>query len=216
MSAGTVQIKWALDLQTQKLVKADRAEHRPGKGRYRCLDDRCAQDLTVARSKQGRQHFKHFRNSHAEMCVFHDLKKGVHQAAQWVLKTLFSEALRRRTPMPLMRFNTSAGEVNILPFIQAESVVAEWTCPVSGRRIDIALLGADGVPILLVEIWHTHAVDIDKRRDLSPYWWIEVEAREVLKSSEVLTIKNHDNLPDQLAQQWEQFELFGGKLAPTI
>ena len=32
------QIKWAEDRTTGELVQADRAEHRPGKGRYRCPD----------------------------------------------------------------------------------------------------------------------------------------------------------------------------------
>jgi hypothetical protein len=45
MSAGTVQIKWAVDLQTQKLVKADRAEHRPGKGRYESAAQSARRDL---------------------------------------------------------------------------------------------------------------------------------------------------------------------------
>jgi hypothetical protein len=73
MSQTPARIKWALDIQSGKLVKADRAEHRPGKGRYRCLDERCSRDLTVARSKQGRQHFRHFRNGHSEGCAFHKL-----------------------------------------------------------------------------------------------------------------------------------------------
>lgn len=93
MSRVTSQITWALDLRTGKLVKADRAERKPGKGRYRCLDERCARDLTVARSRQGRQHFKHFRNSHAEECVFNRLGKAQtrHQAAQRVLMILITE-----------------------------------------------------------------------------------------------------------------------------
>ncbi|GAB2886321.1 hypothetical protein GCM10027046_13320 [Uliginosibacterium flavum] len=140
--------------------------------------------------------------------MFHDMSKGVHQAAQRVLATQFSEALRRRTPMPLMRFRTMEGDVTVLPFIAAQEVVMEWVCPETGRRIDVALLDAFGKPVLLIEVWHTHAVDIEKRRDLSPYWWIEVEASEVPNSSEVLTVRSHDNLPEQLSQQWEQFELF--------
>ena len=34
MSRTPARITWALDIQSGKLVKADRAEHRPGKGRY--------------------------------------------------------------------------------------------------------------------------------------------------------------------------------------
>lgn len=209
MSRVPSRITWALDLKAGKLVRADRAEHRPGKGRYRCLDERCGRDLTVARSKQGRQHFRHFRNRHAEGCAFHDQVKGRHQAAQQVLMTLFAEALRRRTPMPLMVFNTPVGIKMVLPFVQARDVVMEWVCPISGRRVDVALLDADGNPVLLVEVWHTHAVDIEKGKDLGPYWWIEVEANQVLAESDVLIIRNHDNLPAPLALAWEQFQLFG-------
>ena len=80
MSRTPARITWALDIQSGKLVKADRAVHHPGKGRYRCLDERCSRDLTVARSKQGRQHFRHFRNGQSEGCAFHDLAKGRHEA----------------------------------------------------------------------------------------------------------------------------------------
>lgn len=208
MNRIPARITWALDNQSGKLVKADRAEHRPGKGRYRCLDERCSSDLTVARSKQGRQHFRHFRNGHSDSCAFHDLAKGKHAAAQRVLATLFSEALRRRTPMPLMDFNTPAGIRTVLPFIQAHEVVMEWRCPNSGRRIDVALLDQSGSPVLLVEVWHTHAVDSHKRSDLEAYWWIEVAANDVLSDTDTLHIRNHDNLPPQLALAWEQFELF--------
>lgn len=208
MSRTSARITWALDIHSGKLIKADRAEHRPGKGRYRCLDERCSSDLTVARSKQGRQHFRHFRNAHAAGCAFHDLAKGKHEAAQRVLATLFAEALRRRTPMPLMIFNTPAGVRTVLPFVQAHEVVMEWRCPLSGRRVDLALLDQYGQPVLLIEVWHTHAVDGDKRSDLTSYWWIEVEANDVLADTDKLYIRNHDNLPPQLALAWEQFELF--------
>lgn len=207
MSRNPARITWALDIQSGKLVKADRAEHRPGKGRYRCLDERCSRDLTVARSKQGRQHFRHFRNGHSESCAFHDLAKGKHEAAQRVLATLFSEALRRRTPMPLMVFNTPAGVRAVLPFVQAQEVVMEWRCPESGRKADLALLDQSGLPVLLVEVWHTHAVDSDKRRDLMPYWWIEVEANQVLLNSDELIVRSHGNMPTQLALAWEQLSL---------
>lgn len=215
MSRFTSRITWALDLRTGKLVKADRAERKPGKGRYRCLDERCARDLTVARSRQGRQHFKHFRNSHAEDCVFNGLGKAQtrHQAAQRVLMTLITEALKQRTPMPLLIFNTPAGLRTVLPFIRAHEVVMEWVCPMSGRRIDLAILDADGAPVLLIEVWHTHAVDFEKRKNLSPYWWIEVEANQVLADTNSLIVLNHDNLPDELALAWQQYELFSGKMA---
>lgn len=110
--------------------------------------------------------------------------------------------------MPLMVFNTPAGVRAVLPFIQAHEVVMEWRCPMTGRRVDLALLDQSGLPVLLVEVWHTHAVDGDKWKDLTAYWWIEVEANDVLVDTNKLLIRNHDNLPPQLALAWEQFELF--------
>lgn len=210
MTQIPTRITWARDLKTGRLVKADRAERKQGKGRYRCLDERCARDLTVARSKQGRQHFKHFRNGHAEECAFHGLGKSQtrHQAAQQLLATLFSEALKCRIPMPLFVFNTPRGIRTVLPFIRASEVVMEWVCPLTGRRIDVALLDTSGQPVLLIEVWHTHAVDMAKHNDLSRYWWIEVEANQVLVETGSLFIRNHDNLPEELELAWQQFELF--------
>lgn len=208
MKHALPHIAWALDTLTGKLIKADRAEHRPGKGRYCCLDDRCGRDLTVARTKQGRQHFRHFRNTHATDCLFHGHTDGRHAAAQRLLAILFSEVLRGRAPMPLFLFDTPKGVREVLPFVHAKTIVQEWRCPLSGRRVDMALLGDNGIPVLLVEIWHTHAIDNEKRKDLRPYWWIEVEANQVLVDTDFLVIRNHDNLPAQLAIAWEQFRLY--------
>lgn len=210
MSRFPAQITWALDVKTGKLVKAERAERKAGKGCYCCLDDKCGRDLTVARSKRGRQHFKHFRNSSAEGCTFHSLEKPQtrHQAAQLLLHILLSEALKRRIPMPLFVFNTPAGIRTVLPFIPISTVVMEWQCPLTERRADLAILDAANEPVLLIEVFHTHAVDIEKRQDLSPYWWIEVEANQVLADPSQLMIRNHDNLPEALALLWQQFELF--------
>lgn len=204
------QIMWALDLKTGKLVKADRAERKPGKGRYRCLDEKCGHDLTVARSKHGRLHFRHFRTGNAEGCAFHGPGKSQtqHRAAQVLLHVLLSEALKRRIPMPLFLFNTPSGLRTVLPFILASNVVMEWQCPQSDRRADLAILDAENRPVLLVEVFHTHAVDLPKRQDFSPYWWIEVEAKKVLADPERLDIRNHDNLPEYLALAWQQFELY--------
>lgn len=76
----------------------------------------------------------------------------------------------------------------------------------------MAFLDATGHPVLLIEICNPHAVDIEKRNDLSPCWWAEVEANQVLKETGILTIRNHDNLPEELALAWQQFELFGHAL----
>jgi hypothetical protein len=72
----------------------------------------------------------------------------------------------------------------------------------------VALLDAAGKPVLLIEVWHTHAVDDDKRADLAPYWWIEVEAAAVLAETKQLVVRKFGNLPAQLALTWAQAVLF--------
>jgi hypothetical protein len=72
-----------------------------------------------------------------------------------------------------------------------------------------------GRALLLVEVWHTHAVDHEKHQDLSPYWWIEVEASRVLADPTALIVRNHGNLPDALAMAWEQLQLFAVLTEPT-
>jgi hypothetical protein len=53
-------------------------------------------------------------------------------------------------------------------------------------------------------------VELERRIDLSPYWWIEVEARRVLADPTALIVRNHANLPEALTWAWEQFKLFRG------
>jgi len=117
--------------------------------------------------------------------------------------------------MPLLVFDTANGRREVLPFISAAQVVTEWECPISKLKADIALLDEAGTAVLLVEVWHTHAVDLEKRMDLSPYWWIEVEASQVLADPTALSVRNHGNLPDALALAWEQFQLFAVLTEPT-
>ena len=111
-------------------------------------------------------------------------------------------------PMPLFRFSTPCGLHLILPFIRACRVVEEWTCPDSGRRADLALLDGEGTPVLLIEVCHSNAVDVDKRLDLRRHWWIEVDARHVLDDVDTLIIRTHGGLPRMLAVAWEEQSLF--------
>ena len=203
-----MKIPWAIDMKTGDWLRADRAVYRGERGRYRCTDKHCDRELTVARSKRGRQHFKHFRNSGAEGCVFGHHGTSVHQTAIRLLAVRFSEAMGGHVPMPLFRFSTPSGLHLILPFIRACRVVEEWVCPNSGRRADLALLDGEGIPVLLIEVCLSNAVDVDKRQDLSRYWWIEVDARHVLDDVDTLMIRTHGGLPRMLAAAWEEQSLF--------
>jgi hypothetical protein len=196
MSKPPAMIHLARDLETGRLISADRAIQHPPKGRYQCLADNCGRFLTVGRSKFGRLHFKHFRDTDLPGCGgLWRRRKTLHDAAQDLLQTLFTEAIARRAPVPLFHFQTPAGVVTVLPFILANQVVREWTCPRSGRRADLAIVTEAGAPVLLIEVFHTHAVDGTKRLDLLPYWWIQVGARDVLNTPLQLQILDHGNLP---------------------
>lgn len=203
-------IHLARDLETGRLIGADRAERQPKKGRYQCLDNRCGRFLTVAKSKRGKIHFKHFRELGTFACGLGGGKRSrlTHDAAQDLLVAVFAEAIQRRCPMPLLRFHTPSGVREVLPFVLAQTVVKEWTSPDRRRRADVALLDRDEEPVLLIEVFHTHAVDRNKRLDLNPYWWIEVEASDVLGSPFTLNVLGHGNLPYELEILGQQSELF--------
>lgn len=203
-----MKIPWAIDMKTGEWLRADRAVYRGERGRYRCTDKHCDRELTVARSKRGRQHFKHFRNSGAEGCVFGHHGASVHKPAIRLLSARFSEAMAGNVPMPLFQFSTPSGPRLILPFIRACNVFEEWVCPRSGRRADLALFDGEGTPVLLIEVCYSNAVNGDKRQDLTGYWWIEVEARHVLEDVDTLNIVAHGGLPRMLAATWEEQSLF--------
>ena len=203
-----MKIPWAIDMKAGDWLRADRAEYRGERGRYRCTDKHCDRELTVARSKRGRQHFKHFRNSGADGCVFGHHGTSVHQAAIRLLAVRLSEAMAGNVPIPLFLFSTPSGPRLVFPFIRACHVLEEWICPDSGRRADLALLDGEGIPVLLIEVCYSNAVNVDKRQDLSGYWWIEVDARHVLEDLDTLNIRAHGGLPRMLAAVWEERSLF--------
>ena len=117
-------------------------------------------------------------------------------------------AMAGHVPMPLLQFSTPSGARSVLPFIRACRVFEEWVCPDSGRRADLALLDDEGTPVLLIEVRYSNAVDLDKQKDLSRYWWIEVDARHVLEDLDTLSIQAHGGLPRMMAATWEQRSLF--------
>ena len=106
-----MKIPWAIDTKTGEWLRADRAVYRGERGRYRCTDKHCDREITVARSKRGRQHFKHFRNSGADGCGFGHHGTGVHQTATRLLAARFSEAMAGHVPTPLLLFSTRSSRI---------------------------------------------------------------------------------------------------------
>lgn len=194
-------ISHARDCLTGRYVQADRAEQHPGRGRYECLDPRCHSDLTVAKSRRGRLHFRHFRSLNSTPCIFRQRTRSQtpHLQAQYVLCALLNDALHRRTPMPYLQFETPTGIQKAIPIVLGAKAVTEWTCPDTGRRTDIAVLDDSDAPVFIVEIVHTNGVNSSKRQDLRHHWWIEISAKEFLEKPSVLNVLAFGNLP----YEWE-------------
>lgn len=212
MANSTYCIPFALDLSTGELVSPDRAIRNPPRGRYQCPHPTCHGDVTTASSKHGRRHFRHFRGvlAHEEQVSGKKKSQTIHDRAQFLLHERFTDALAKRRPMPCLEFETPTGIHKVQMFIPGKTVVTEWTCPLTSRRADLAILDYEGEPLLLIEVFHFHAVDKNKRADLSVYWWIEVVANEVIEDTARLKIKAFGNLPDEFRLMGEQGELFAG------
>lgn len=211
---STPHIPWARDVATHTYIRAHEAQHLPPLGTYACLDPDCLGDLTVYErpTGSGKLYFRHRHKAASERCGFHPNQARTsrrHDTAQKLLAVVLRDALRKLGPMPLLEFHTSAGARTVLPLLSAEQVVLEWTCPRTRRRADIALLDRLGEAVLLVEIFHTHAVDRNKREDLSNYWWVEVEANAVIRDFERLPIRHGGNMPYVFLPDTQQIALPG-------
>lgn len=202
------------EVATGNPLRPHEAVHLPPKGTYVCLDPNCHGDVTVYERPKysGRYYFRHRNKEASGNCGFHrrhDRTIRRHDAAQHLLAAVLREALDKRGPMPLWLFQTAGQTLRALPLIIADTVKTEWTCPKTGRRADIALLDRSGAPVLIVEVFHTHAVDRNKRRDLSDYWWIEVEANAVIADFEQLPIRHSGNMPFLFSPETQQVPLMG-------
>ena len=209
-------IPMARDVRSGRIIKPDQATLRPERGRYICLDPKCHRELTVAVSKYGKVHFRHYRNSGSATCLFSGRSsRSQHEVAKQLLLVLLREAIQHRAPMPMFEFNVLSGQKTVIPFLLADEVRAEWNCSDINRRPDIAIL-YKGEPVLLIEIFHTHAVDQFKKLDLDRYWWIEMAAIDVLNNPWNLNVRAHGNLPYELEVRGNQEELFSSQQLPSM
>lgn len=111
--------------------------------------------------------------------------------------------------MPLLEFQVAGATRQVLPLVNAKRVRPEWSCQRTGKRADIALLDHHDEPVLLIEVFHTHAVDRHKIRAYSDYWWIEVEANAIIANYERLPVIHCGNLPYVFAPETQQRTLPG-------
>lgn len=202
-------IALAREVASGNVIRALEAHHLPPKGTYRCLDPLCQGDLNVCERPKGsgRFYFRHRACEIGTRCGFHSTNARTqrrHDAAQHLLSVILNEALNKRLPMPILAFPTPGGVRHVVPFIVADSVRTEWVCRNTGRRADIALLDKHQQPVLLIEVFHTHAVDRNKREDFSRHWWIEIEANEIIANQEILPVCHAGNLPFVLDPHTQQ------------
>lgn len=196
------------------LLKADTARHLPPEGTYQCLDPNCGGDLNVCQwpRRPGRLYFRHRTATASANCGFHSGNARTqrrHDAALHLLAVVLNEAIHRREPMPLLEFQVAGATRQVLPLLNAKSVVSEWVCRRTGKRADIALLDRHDDPILLIEVFHTHAVDRIKARAYSDYWWIEVEANAIIADYERLPVIHCGNMPYVFSPETQQRHLPG-------
>lgn len=214
MRNATSRILLARDAQTGEVLTADDALHLPPEGTYQCLDPHCEGDLNVCRwpKRPGHFYFRHRAETASETCGFHAGNAGTprrHEAAKHLLAIVLREAIHHRMPMPLLEFPGSGTPRHVLPLLCAAEVVCEWTCQRTGRRSDIAVLDSHCDAVLLVEVFHTHAVDRDKKRDYLNYWWVEIDANAIIANHERLPVRHSGNLPYGLAPGTHQRTLPG-------
>lgn len=88
------------------------------------------------------------------------------------------------------------------PLPDFSEVVEEHDLP-CGRRVDLALLDEEGVPVLAIEVAVTHALERDKRADLEVPW-IEVDHFDV-RGDRVLHVRTCDT-PRYCSKCAEDFE----------
>lgn len=210
-------IPWAVDTLTGERVKAERAIPYAGKGRYRCVGKDCDEELTVVCRRNGSTYFRHVGGSargYEEVLGEVRGRRSIHEEACCLLWQRFSRVLQgEEEKSPLLVFESPWGfrEVMLLAAVgtPAAAVVREWCCPHSGRRADVAVLGHDRKPILLVEVFCTSGVDRLKAMDFAPYRWIEVEARQVIADPLRLVVRNCGGFSAEWTPRGYQYCLFG-------
>ena len=203
-------IPFALDA-SRNIVWPAESSREASPGSYFCPN--CDRELRASfwRNKAPYLCFKHARKN-GDGC---ELARGkvrnqqVHDTAVRVLQKYIDAALHQGRNWLRFEIDTVDGKEKLLPLLFAKRAQREWTCPVSGRRADIAILDKNEDPVLLIEVYHSHAVDEKKALDYAGYKWIEVDARHVVEEDlSLLPIRNHGNFPAFYAMSGRQSRLF--------
>ena len=193
-------IPYAINTQTKRRIKPEEASAGTCKGHYECHVPDCRKPVFLSISKYGRAHFKHYPEDDISTIPgnHHPKSQDIHTRAKLLIKDIFLNGLAKRAPMPRLIFETPHGIEKILPFLTNCSVKNEFNLGTSNRKIDLAIIDNEGIPVLLLEVNHKHPLDIAKIQDLKQYWWIEVDAKDVLQDPTNLIVRRHCNFPYEI------------------
>jgi hypothetical protein len=197
-------IPYAIDSDTRAIIKSDRAIVATDKRRYLCYG--CERPVYLVRSKHKRVHFKHYPKE-AIGCSY-SKPQALHTKAKERVAVVFENALNKCKPMPILQFETTIGVLTMHPFIVGSLVKRELHMKDIKRRPDVAILDACGNVVLAIEIKHKNGVDEKKGKDLAGYFWIEVDANDVIKNELILKVRAHGNLPCHFNIPGQQNDLF--------
>ncbi len=206
------KISFALNA-AEEIVHPYEADREAPRGSYFCPDPSCGGEVIASkwRNKHSWQCFKHLPQRGTKNCTLSRIRAGgqqYHDAAVCLLQRYLDVALHQHKNWPVLEIATEHGLQKILWSIIGERAVREWTCPLSGRRANIAILDKNGDPVVLIEVYHSHKVDQNKALDYAGYKWIEVEAKSIMNNLPFLRVSNHGNQPSYFAMSESQRRLF--------
>lgn len=154
------------------------------KGTFRCLDEECAEPVFARLGHKRTWHFAHYCEHASKRCKREASGGGeseVHLKAKHLIATnVGSIAFIKDKCNMCKRQRPYAGTW------ECEAKVEERIATVPGtvRVIDVMLCTKGGRPRFAVEVFHTHAVDDDKRYELDKLGLpvIEVDAKHVVST----------------------------------
>lgn len=206
------KISFAVNAEGEIVLPREALRGAP-RGSYFCPDPSCRREVIASkwRNKPSILCFKHLPQRGNKGCALRRAGAGRHQYHDEAVRQLqlyLEAALHQHKNWPILEIATVDGIQKIHWTILGARAVREWTCPLSGRRADIAILDKNGDPVVLIEVYHSHKVDENKALDYAEFKWIEIEAKSIMDNLPFLRISNHGNQPSYFAMSELQRRLF--------
>jgi len=142
----------------------------------------CRKPLFLKTGKVRRWHFSHYSETDERGCSFGG-EGQIHITAKHSVFIAVKEGIRDLRQRPQIRSvcATCGGDVWQPMPRRICNCDTEGRVPGSGRKLDVALLDADGALVAGVEIFNTHRVGAEKEEELKGIPWMELDAREVIE-----------------------------------